>query len=469
MLGFQGVQFIVMIIMARLLMPEEFGLVGMLTIFMAVAQTLVDSGFGHSLIQKQDATVDDESSAFYFNIIVGVIATVCLWVAAPWIAAFYNMPALVTLTRVLSCNIIINSFGIVQTALMTKRVDFKKQTQVTISASLVSGGVGVSMAYLGFGIWSLVAQSISANIVRTLLLWLVYSWRPVGRFRADALRSMFPFSSRLLASSLLATIFQNIYLVVIGKLFSAADLGHYTRAKSVQSFPANTLYSVVGRVTFPVFAAIQDDKPRLKRGVQKSLTTLAMINFPMMIGLAIVARPLVNVLLTAKWAPAVPYLQLLCFIGVLYPLHAVNLNVLKSVGRSDLFFRLEVVKKALVIVSIAVTYRWGISALIMGGIVASVLSYLANSYYSVHLIQYSWQEQLGDVAPYLLLSLAMAIFVASCGLFLACDDLTLLVVQVACGVASYTWLAYIFRPSAFDEVRLAINAMLARPGPGRWS
>lgn len=462
MLGFQGVQFVVMIIMARLLLPEEFGLVGMLTIFMAVAQTLVDSGFGHSLIQKSDATADDETSAFYFNIVVAICGTAALWLSAPAIAEFYQTPALVVLTRALSVNILINAFGVVQTALMTKRVDFKRQTQVTITASLVSGVIGVTLAYLGYGVWSLVAQSISVNAVRTSLLWIVHSWRPTGRFRFDALGAMFPFGSRLLASSLLETVFQNIYLVLIGRLFSAADLGFYTRARTFTNVPSSTLSGVVGRVTFPVFSSIQSDKARLKRGVQGALATLAMINFPLMAGLAAVAGPLVNVLLTDKWAPCVPYLQLLCGMGLLYPLHAVNLNVLKAQGRSDLFFRLEVMKKVLVIVAIAITYRWGISALIIGGIASSLLAYLLNSYYSAVFIDYSWREQVWDVMPYLLLSMAMGLCVMAVGQMADCRDVVLLALQVVCGICTYVAMARAFRLAAFEAARQSIARVILR-------
>ena len=238
------------------------------------------------------------------------------------------------------------------------------------------------MAAGGFGVWSLAAQQIAGSFFQTTLLWFWNDWRPALIFSFKSLQEMFGFGSRLLASGLLDQIFSNIYLVVIGKLFSANDLGFFTRASSLQELPSQTLAGVVGRVTFPVFSTIQDDPARLKRGLKKALTLLVLINFPMMIGLAVVARPLVLVLLTEKWAESIIYLQLLCAVGLLFPLHLINLNILQSMGRSDLFLRLEIIKKALVVINIAVTWRWGISAMICGMVAMSMIAYYLNSYYT---------------------------------------------------------------------------------------
>ena len=451
-IGQQGIQFIIGIILARLLLPEQFGLIAMLTIFMAIAQSFINSGFGQALIQKQDATHIDECSIFYFNILVGFLAAGLLCLTAPWIADFYNQPLLVPLTYALSLNMIINAFGLVQTTLLTKCIDFKTQLKVSVIATVISGTIGVTMAFNGFGVWSLVAQSLGSNLFRTILLWFFNTWRPSLAFSFVSLRGMFAFGSRLLASGLLDTVFRNIYLVVIGKLFPLADLGFYSHALRFQQLPVTSISGIVSRVTFPVFSSVQDDKPRLKRGVRKALTMLVMINFPMMVGLAIVAKPLVLVLLTEKWAPCIPYLQLLCVVGMLYPLQVINLNVLTAQGRSDLFFRIEVLKKILVVIAIAVTYRWGIIAMIYGQIVTSCLGYFLNSYYTGKMLDYPITEQIQDLIPSLALASIMGggIYVLKYAPIV--NQLALLSAQVITGIVIYTGICYIFRISSFIEV-----------------
>ena len=459
-IGQQAVQFVISIILARLLLPEEFGLIAMLTIFMAVAQSFINSGFGSTLIQKQDATHIDECSIFYFNILVGFLAAGLLCLAAPWIAGFYNQPLLVPLTCVLSLNLIINAFGIVQTVLLTKHIDFKTQLKVSVIAASFSGTIGVTMALNGFGVWSLVAQSLGSNLFRTILLWFFNTWRPSLTFSYASLRGMFAFGSRLLASGLLDTVFRNIYLVVIGKLFSPIALGFYSRAKGLQQLPVDNISSIVSRVTFPVFSSVQDDKPRLKRGVRKALTILVMINFPMMIGLAIVAKPLVLMLLTEKWLPCVPYLQLLCVAGMLYPLHVINLNVLIAQGRSDLFFRLEILKKILVVIAIAVTYRWDIIAMIYGQIATSCFCYFLNAYYTGKMLDYPITEQIQDVMPSLALAGIMGLGVYALKYTSLDNSVVLLSAQITTGIVLYAGLCYIFRISSFVEVRGIIKSKL---------
>lgn len=455
--GQLGIQFVILIILARLLLPEQFGLIAMLTIFMAIAQLFVDSGFGQALIQKQNATHVDECSIFYFNIFIGFLAGGLLCLAAPWIARFYNQPLLVPLTRVLSLNMIINAFGLIQTILLTKHIDFKTQLKVSVIATIISGTIGITMAVNGFGVWSLVAQSLSSNFFRTILLWFFDSWRPSLIFSFSSLKGMLAFGSRLFASALLETVFQNIYLVVIGKLFSPVYLGFYSRAKEFQRIPVTNLSSIVGRVAFPVFALVQDDKPRLKRGARKAITMLAMINFPMMVGLAVTAKPLVLVLLTEKWLPCVPYLQLLCAVGMLYPLHAINLNILIAQGRSDLFFRLEVLKKILVIVAIAVTYRWGITAMIYGQIVTSCLAYFLNAYYTGKLVKYYSKEQIFDFAPYLSISAVMGVGIYFVQLIPFPNTSILLISQIIIGIIIYCTLCFCLRGNVFME---AYNMLL---------
>ena len=449
--GLHGIQFIISIILARLLLPEQYGLIAMLAIFMAIAQTFINSGFGQALIQRKNINHVDECSIFYFNILAGFLGAGLLCLAAPWIADFYNQPFLIPLTRALSLNLIINAFGLVQITLLTKHIDFKTQLKVSVIATVLSGTIGITMALNGFGVWSLVAQSLSSNLFRTVLLWFFTTWRPSLIFSLKALRDMFGFGSRFLASGLLDTVFRNIYLVVIGKLFSPAVLGFYSKAYKIQQLPTASFSSIISRVTFPVFSTIQDDSNRLKSGMRKALRTLAFVNFPLMIGLALVAKPLVMLLLTEKWAPCVPYLQLLCIVGLLYPLHVINLNILMAKGRSDLFFRLEVLKKILVVISIAVTYRWGIIAMIYGQIIVSVVAYYLNSYYTGKLIGYPLKEQVFDFVPYLALGIVMGVAVYSVQWFAFSSNAVLLVSQVLVGVFFYTAMNCIFKTSAFVD------------------
>ena len=459
--GQQGIQFIISVILARLLLPEQFGLIAMLGIFMAIAQSFIDSGFGRALIQKQDATHIDECSIFYFNILVGFCAAGLLCLAAPWIAGFYKQPLLVPLTCALSLNMIINAFGIVQTTILRKQIDFKTQLKVSIIATIISGTIGVTMAFNAFGVWSVIAQSLSSNVCRTVLLWFFNAWRPSLTFSFVSLRGMFVFGSRLLAVGLLEAVFQNIYLVVIGRLFSPAGLGFYSRAKGLQRLPVSNISTIIGRVTFPVFSLVQDDKPRLKRGVRKAMTTMVMINFPMMVGLAIVAKPLVLVLLTEKWAPCIPYLQLLCVVGMLYPLHVINLNVLIAQGRSDLLFRVEILKKILIVIAIAVTYRWGITAMIYGQIATSCLAYFLNAYYTGKMLHYPITEQIQDLIPSLALGGIMGLGVYALKFTPITDLLGLLSTQIMTGIVLYAGLCYIFRISSFMDAIEMVKSKLA--------
>lgn len=459
-MGQRLVQFVVGIILARLLLPEQFGLIGMLMFFMALAQIFLDSGFGAALVQKQQITETDISSIFYFNIFVGIAATGFLCGLAPWVAAFYKQPILTPLLCLMSTVLLINAFGLVQNTLLIKSIDFKTQAKVSLIAGLLSGLIGIGMAYRGFGVWSLAAQQISGAALRTVLLWFFNRWRPAWLFSFQSLRELFGFGSKLLCSGFLNTLFDNIYLIVIGKLFSPADLGYFTRADHLQRLPSMTLSGMVGRITFPVFSAIQDDRTRVKRGMKKALTVLGLINFPVMIGLAVVSRPLVLVLLTEKWAPCIPYLQVLCLVGLMFPLHLINLNVLQAMGRSDLFLRLEIVKKVLIIGNIAITWRWGIMAMIVGQVVISLGSYYLNAYYNKILLHYSVWEQIRDLCPYLINAMAMGGLIYLVGFLPIASSLIVLLCQVMTGGIIYLTLCRILRFPAYMDLQQMIFSRL---------
>lgn len=462
--GSRMVQVVIGIILARVLLPAEFGLIGMLTIFMAVGQVFLQSGFGVALIQKKEATQADTSSVFYFNLIIGLALAGLLCLAAPWIAAFYDEPILTPLTRAMSLLLVIGSFGVVQTAMLTRAIAFKIQAKVSLVSVLCSGTLGVIMAYSGFGVWSLVGQQISMTLLNVVLLWVFNRWRPSLVFSFHALRQMFTFGSRMLASNLLNGVFENIYYPVIGKLFRPADLGFYTRAQHLVDFPSRTVVAMATQVSLPVFSAIQDDLVRLKSGLQKVLCLLVFVNTPLMVILAAAASPLVEVLITAKWLPCVGYLQLLCLQGIFLPLHALNLNVLMAKGRSDLFLRLEVLKKALTVCNVIVSWRWGITAIIVGQLLACVISYFLNSYYSGKLLGYPAWSQLRDTAGYFLAAAVAGLGAYALQYVGLPNKMLLLAVQVVCGFAAYLLLCGLFRLPALGEGwRLVAERMSFRP------
>jgi len=450
--GVQLIRFVFGVILARLLFPEQFGLIGMLWVFIVVAQSFTDSGYGTALIQRQETTEVDVNSIFYFNIVIGLVAAGIICLVAPWIAEFFSQPELTSLTRAMSLIIVINSLGNIHFTLIHKRLDFKALTKVSLIENVLSGTIGIVFAFYGFGVWSLVAQQVSGSIFRTLLLWLLSPWRPALVFSFESLRSFFGFGSKMLASGLLEQIFSNAYQLVIGKLFTPADLGYFTRAKTFQEVPTNSLSGLVSRVAFPLFSSFQEDSARLKAGLKKALTTLGLVHFPTMIGLAAIADPLVLALLTDKWAECIPYVRLMCFAGILYPVHLMNLNVLMALGRSELFLRLEIIKKVLIVGSIAVTWQWGISGMIMGLIVLSFLSFYLNSYFTGKLIGYPAGEQLRDMLPYLGAAIIMGMCVYAFDRLPHAEHWLKLAAEMILGIVVYVFLCRISRLTAFMEV-----------------
>lgn len=451
-IGQQGIQFITSIILARLLLPKEFGLIAILTIFMSTSQCLLSGGFGKALIQRKNATHIDKCSIFYFNIVVGGGLAGLLCLSATGIANFYNQPELVVLTYALSLNLIFNAFGQVQSALLNKNIDFKSQLKINIVATAISSIFGIVLALWDYGVWSLVVQSLSGNFLRSVFLWYFCKWRPSLVFSFSALGEMFSFGSKLLASGLLDIIFNNIYLAVIGKLYSPTILGLYSRANSLQKLPTMSMSVVISRVLFPVFSKMQDDKPRIKAGVRRALMILALVNFPLMIGLSVMAKPLIIVLFTEKWLPCVPYFQILCVVGLLYPLQMVNLNALTAQGRSDLFFRLEIIKKILIVVTIISTCRLGVMAMICGQVITAFCSYFINTYYTGKILNYSFTEQIYDLIPTLTLAVVMGGIIYGVKYLHITSQCGLLVLQVVVGMVVYIAGCYVFRLPSFMEL-----------------
>nr|WP_320022412.1 MOP flippase family protein [uncultured Draconibacterium sp.] len=430
----QGVQFIVGIVLARILSPREFGLIGMLTIFIAISQSFVDSGFSNALIRKKNCTQEDYSTVFYFNLLVGLVFYFLLFVSAGSISNFFNEPQLSLLLKVLGIGVLLNAIGIIQRTILTKEINFKLQTRVSIVASIGSGTIAITMALLDYGVWSLVSLTLARFGLNTLFLWIWAKWKPLPVFSKKSFNELFAFGSKLLISGLIDTIYRNVYYLIIGKYFSAIELGYYTRANQFKAFPSQNLNSIIGRVSYPVLSSIQDDKEKLRLAYQKIIRTTMLVTFCLMLGMAAVAKPMILTLIGEKWLPSVIYLQMLCFVGMFYPLHALNLNMLQVQGRSDLFLRLEIIKKILAIPIIVIGIYWGIKMMIGGMMVNTLIAYYLNSYWSGKMIGYSFRQQVIDIFPSLLLALIMAATVFILGNFLELAPQTKLIIQVLCGI-----------------------------------
>lgn len=440
----QGVQFLIMIIMARLLTPKDYGLIGMLAIFLAVAQSLIDSGFSQALIRKQDRTDVDNSTVFYFNIVVSSALYLILFIAAPFVADFYNQPELTSVMRVVCLGVILNSLAVVQRALLTVRIDFKTQAKASLSAAVISGCIGIVLAYCGFGVWSLVVQQLLNLSVNTLLLWIFSKWRPIAVFSWKSFHELFAFGSKMLASGLLDTLYRNIYPIVIGKLFSASSLGHYTRAQQFSEFPSSNVTGIIQRVTYPILCGIQDETERLEAVYRKFLKLSAFIIFPLMIGMSAVARPFIDIVLGTQWGFCGQLLQIICFAMMWYPIHAINLNLLQVKGRSDLFLRLEIIKKILGITVLCITAPFGLVVMCYGQIFNSIVALVINTYYTGKLINVGFIRQMKDLLPTILLSLIMFGAILLVNGFIEAN-MYRLVIGVLVGIIVYASGSYIFK------------------------
>ena len=369
----QGIQFVFSILIARLLVQEDYGVIAMLNIFLAVSQTFIDSGFGTALIRKIDRTETDFSTVFYFNIAVAVFFYLGLFFAAPAIANFYNTPLLVPVTRVTAINLVIGSLSGIHNAKLSIAIDFKSRAKISIVSAVLTGSVGLWMAYSGYGVWALVVQTVFAGIIRTIMLWIIVKWYPKLVFSWKSFKEMFSFGSKLLASGLLDTIYNNIYPLVIGKVFSPTTLGVYSKANSLAQFPSSNITSVLQSVTFPVLSTIQNEEDRLAAAYKRFLRIAAFVVFPLMMGLSAVADPFIRLALTDKWEGAIYLLQIICFWMMWYPIHAINLNILQVKGRSDYFLKLEIIKKVQGVIVLCITVPIGIVAMCYGSLISSMI------------------------------------------------------------------------------------------------
>lgn len=452
----QGIQFVVMIIMARMLTPNDYGLVGMLTVFIAVSQSLVDSGFSQALIRKQNRTETDNSTVFYFNVIVGLLLYGLLYVTAPVIANFYHEPQLIAITRVIGLSVVFNSLVVVQRALLTIDIDFKTQAKAALTATITSGSVGVWMAYNGYGVWSIVAQQLINLGVNTLLLWILSHWRPLWSYSWKSFKELFGFGSKLMISGLIDTIYNNIYLILIGRVFSASDLGYYTRAHQFAQFPSSNLTGILQRVTYPILCNIQNEDERLANVYRRFLRISAFIIFPLMMGLAAVAEPLVLILLKEQWMFAATLLTIICFSMMWYPIHAINLNLLQVKGRSDLFLKLEIYKKIVGVIILCITIPMGLIAMCVGSFFTSMIALIINTYYTGKLIKVGYISQMRDLMPTFLLSVSMCVFVYFIIHLLNIHPFVQLCIGILIGILYYIILAIFLK---FKELKDLVDLL----------
>ncbi len=445
------ITFAIGLLLARMLMPKDFGLIGMLAIFIAVSEAFVGSGFGAALVQKQNTDQLDYNTVFYFNLLVSAGCYGLLFFAAPWISAFYNQPPLTALLRVLALKLITDAMTIVPRTILYKTIAFRQLAIVNGAALLVSGGAAIFAALHGLGVWSLVLQQLCGSLLTIpLFLWLC-PWTPGLAFSSGRLRPLFSYGSKIFVAAFIQRIFDNVYSLVIGKMYSAEILGYFARAGRLQNIPTRMLTVSVSSVTFPLFSEIQDDKKQLKQYVRKAIMLEALVVFPALAGLAAIALPFVKVALTDKWLPCVPYIYLLCLAGIAYPMKVINQNVLRSTGRSDLFVYNEVISKILLILSLFITVRYGIIAMLVGHVAHSWIMWGVLAYLSGRLIDYSPWRQFFDIAPMICISILVGVASYAIGNVLP-NDLLKLVLMPICGVIIYVALALIFRIDIFKEV-----------------
>ncbi len=450
-IGAQLVSLIVSIILARLIAPEEYGLIALITIFITISNVFIESGFGTALIQKKDADDLDFSSVFYFNIVVAIIAYILLYFSAPTIAHFYNNMKLIAIIRVFGITLIIAGLKSIQNAYVSKNMIFKKFFISTSIGTIISAIVGIFMAYKGFGVWSLVVQQLANTTIDTCILWITVKWRPIFKFSLFRLRKMFSFGWKMLISSLIDTFYNQMYGLVIGKFYSSENLAYFNKGNQFPELITTNVNGSISSVMLPALSNEQDNKIKLKNMMKKAIKTSAFVLFPMMLGLAAIAESLVKIILTDKWIQCVPILQMLCFSYLLWPVHTINLQAISSLGRSDIYLKLEIIKKAIGVILLIITIPFGIEVMVFGKILMSLIATFINAYPNKKLLKYSYTEQIKDLTIYLCISIIMFIVIYPIQ-FLNINLVLILIMQIIFGIIIYLSLAYLFKLEAFKYI-----------------
>ena len=447
-----GVTFIVGLVLARLLSPEEYGLIGIVTIFTTILVGVVDSGFSNALIRKSDVTDEDYSTLFIFNLSVSIAMFLLLFAVAPWISLFFDRPQLVELVRVMGLLLILQALSIVQYTILSRRLDFKTKTKASFISAIVSGVVGIVMAYMGYGVWSLVVQQLSRQLLYSGCLWFYNHWWPKLKFSLESLRYMWGFGWKLLLSGLLDNIWKEIYQVVVGKFYNPATLGQYTRAKQYASLFSSNLTTIVQRVSYPVLSQVQESKDRMVSAYRRVIKTTMFVTAITMISLGAISEPLIYCLIGPQWHQAATFLPLICISMSLYPLHAINLNMLQVQGRTDIFLYLEIVKKVIAIGPICLGIFVGIYWMLVGTIITGIIAFFLNSYYTGKRLGYSSWMQLKDIAP----SFGIGFFIAASVYFfkfLPLSNWIILPIQVCVGTTVFFVVSEMTKLNEYVELK----------------
>lgn len=455
----QVIQFVVLMILARLLSPENFGVIGMITIFIVISTVIIESGFSQALIREKNISQEDYSTVFYFNLFMSILLYITLFIFAPIISDFFKEEQLIPILRVLSLRLIINSLGFIQKVMLTRNINFRTQTKISVLSAFVASLIAIILAWKGYEIWSLVAQSLTWQTIQTVLLWSRNKWVPSFIFSMTSFKRLFGFGSKLLISGIIDTIYKNIYSIIIGRVFSAVQLGYYTNAAKLGDVITVSVTGALQRVTYPVLSSIQEDENRLREGYQNIIKMTVFAMFPIMTGLLAISDSLILLLFGENWYQSIIYFKLLCIAGMLYPLHALNLNILQVKGRSDLFLRLEIIKKGLLtlLIGASLFFSLGITGIIWAGIISSYLSFFINALYSNRVISYSICQQFKDILPALMIAILMSGIVYILGRVLPESIPIKLIVQVFSGTLLYLIFCWIFKLKEFGTISQLIS------------
>ena len=455
-LGGSTINFILTIILARLLSPEDFGLVAMVMILFDVSSVFIESGFSSALIREKTISEVDKSTVFIFNLTASVLLFAILFVFAPNIAVFFGNEQLVWIIRIMGFSLVISSFGIIQTTTLTQQIDFETQTKIRFTSVIISGICGVTLAFLGFGVWALVAKMVTMILASTLLLWVKNPWKPTGTFSIPSFKRLFGFSSKILVIAVIDKFYSNIYQLLIGKYFSVTTLGFYKQADNFRSISTNTLLQTIQRVTYPVLAKLQHDRKKQKEGYRRIMKMSSFVMIPAMVLLAILAKPVILTLVGAKWEPAVIFLQLLCIAGITSHFNSLNYNMLMVLGRVDLSLRLEVINKVNITIAVIAGIQFGIMGLVVGHVIASYFELFINSFYSRKLLGYPLLQQFKDNSSSLLFSLLTGLLIFGFKFFIPSPHILVMFVGLAFGGTFYCFLHFLARTEEMDIIRQTI-------------
>lgn len=458
--GAQGVSFIVSIVLARLLEPSVYGTIALVTVFTTILQVFVDSGLGTALIQKKDADDLDFSSVFYFNFTVCLVLYFGMFVSAPYIAKFYGDETLVPVIKVISLTLVISGVKNIQQAYVSRNMLFKRFFFSTIGGTIASAFVGIFMAYIGMGVWALVAQQLSNATIDTIILWVTVKWKPKRMFSWKRLKELLSYGWKLLVSALLETVYNNLRNLVIGKLYSSADLAYYNQGDKFPKLIVTNINTSIDSVLLPTMASAQDDSARVKNMTRRAIKTSTYIMAPLMIGLAFCANTIVELVLTEKWLPCVPFLQIFCITYMFYPVHTANLNAIKAMGKSDIFLKLEIIKKIVGMALLLSTMWFGIMAMAYSLLVSCVLNQIINSWPNKKLLNYGYLEQLRDILPGILLAVLMGIVVYFVGA-IKLPVIVILIIQVNVGAVVYIAFSMKIHLEAFEYLWGMLKAMVS--------